>query len=114
MSILQGLTLVAMPVAELAGGHIFEVAGYGAVYIVSLCICTCGLLYVMVVIPSQTNISVERRDSIVADESTPINTENDKKETKPKDDSVTKKSSLLQTIRKIITKGNRTIVESYR
>ena len=93
---------------------IFEVAGYGAVYIVSLCICACGLLYVMVVIPSQTNISAERRDSIVADESTHLNTENDKKETKPKDDSVTKKSTLLHTIRKIITNGNRTIVESYR
>ena len=46
--------MVVFPIAELAGGHIFEVGGYGTVYVTSLFACTCGLLYVIIVVPDET------------------------------------------------------------
>ena len=42
-----------MPIGEYAGGHLYQVGGYGTVYIVSLFICTCGLVYVLTVLRNE-------------------------------------------------------------
>ena len=62
MSFQLGLRLVVFAVAELAGGHIFKVGGYETVYFASLFICTCGLLYVIMVIPAKSDTNINRSD----------------------------------------------------
>ena len=112
------MRLVVFAVAELAGGHIFKVGGYATVYFVSLFICTCGLLYVMMVIPAESDTNVNRSDersnNAEAGKSISNTAEKDEKKINPIDNNHTEKSKILRTIREIIKKGNRSIVESYR
>ena len=60
MSLLYGLSLIVFPIAEFAGGHIYQVGGYGTVYVISLFICFCGLLYVIIVVPDESGEDIKK------------------------------------------------------
>ena len=110
--------MVVFPIAELAGGHIFEVGGYGTVYVTSLFVCTCGLLYVIIVVPDETTkcktpdndlkskTSCKKSDSGLENIS--------KTETKANFPENKGKIDLLTKMKFMFQKGNKTIIDSYR
>ena len=118
MSILSGLSLVVFPIAEFSGGHIFEVGGYEPVYITSLIICTCGLLYVILVVPKEatenTGQIADTMKNIVQDNSHGKCDKAFEKEVNTKSNNKNETPSFVQTLKSLLMKGNTTIIESYR
>ena len=116
ISILQGLSLIVFPIAEFAAGQIFQIGGYGTVYIVSIFSCVCGLLYVIIVIPTRSKrYSTARKEvfSSTDDKSGSYNSERENAEL-PQHRNMNKRLSLVKTLQTILKKGNKTIIDSYR
>ena len=79
MSIIYGLSLIVMPIGEFAGGQIYQVGGYATVYIVSLFVCICGLIYVLIMMKEEQDSNVtkydrlsDKKDSIKTNDGIPI------------------------------------------
>ena len=99
-----------MPIGEFAGGHLYQVGGYGTVYIVSLFICTCGLFYVLMVLRNESRQNITK-DSNLNDEDETCNKQNTTKEFRKYD---IKYGNCLQIITQGFQQGNKAIFESYR
>ena len=116
ISILQGLSLIVFPIAEFAAGQIFQVGGYGTVYIISLFSCVCGLLYVIIVIPTRSKrYSTSRKEALSStdDKSGLYNSGREKTEFH-QHRNMNKRLSLNKTLETILRGGNKTIIDSYR
>ena len=118
ISILQGLSLIVFPIAEFAAGQIFQVGGYGTVYIVSLFSCVCGLLYVIIVIPNRSkSYSTARKQvpvSSTENKSGSIKSGREKTTELDQHRNMNKRLCLIKTLQTILRKGNKTIIDSYR
>ena len=107
MSVLYGLSLVVMPIGEFAGGQIYQVGGYGTVYIVSTFICICGLIYVLFIVPDEQVTTIQKPDEedVVKIKGEP------KKEISKKE---LQNTNIVDTMRHVFQQGNKAILESYR
>ena len=119
MSLLYGLSLIVFPIAEFAGGHIYQVGGYGTVYVISLFICFCGLLYVIMVVPDESMEDIHKnkqnkRDQNKSDEPDQLVYNKPQKDIKLPFNNHQEKSRLLTTVNSMFLKGNKAIIESYR
>ena len=110
--------MIVFPIAEFSGGHIYEVGGYGTVYVTSLFVCTCGLLYVIMVVPDDMGESVNPNDDLkseIADQKSDTNLAKISiKETIDKFPHDKGSVGLLRKMKFMFGKGNKTIAESYR
>ena len=110
--------MIVFPIAEFSGGHIYEVGGYGTVYVTSLFVCTCGLLYVIVVVPDDTGQSIkeneDEKSEVTGQKSDSNSAKRFKKETDAKFLDDKGSVGLLRKMTFMFRKGNKTIVESYR
>ena len=110
--------MIVFPIAEFSGGHIYEVGGYGTVYVTSLFVCTCGLLYVIMIVPDDTGERVKANDDMkseITGQKSDSNLANSsKKESDAKFSEHKGSAGLLRTMKFMFGNGNKTIVESYR
>ena len=94
-----------MPIGEFAGGQIYQVGGYGTVYIVSTFICICGLIYVLFIVPDEQMTTIQKsKDCVkIKDE-----TKNELSKNEPQN------TNVANTMRHVFQQGNKAILESYR
>ena len=96
-----------MPIGEFAGGQIYQVGGYGTVYIVSTFICICGLIYVLLIVPDEQLTTIQKLDK---EDCVKIKGET-KKELSKKE---AQNTNVANTLRHVFQQGNKAILESYR
>ena len=108
--------MIIFPIAEFAGGQIFQIGGYGTVYIVSIFSCVCGLLYVSVVIPNRSkSYSTARKEMLSSTDDKSGFYNSGKEQTEfHQHRNMNKRLSLIKTLETIFRKGNKTIIDSYR
>ena len=85
-------------------------------YIVSIFSCVCGLLYVIIVIPTGSkSYSTARKEmqSSTDDKSGLYNRGHEKTEFH-QNRNMNKRLSLIKTLKTILRRGNKTIIDSYR
>ena len=100
-----------MPIGEFAGGQIYQVGGYATVYIVSLFVCICGLIYVLIMMKEEQDSNVTKYDRL-----------SDKKNSIKTNDGISIKGietrnrnrSFADPIVHVFREGNKSIIESYR
>ena len=100
-----------MPIGEFAGGQIYKAGGYAIVYIASLFVCTCGIIYVMIVIPDELGNSVSKCDGLSRENVIPQVIKEAQKEGIETHD---KNMNCIDTIVHSFRLGNKSIFESYR
>ena len=100
-----------MPIGEFAGGQIYQVGGYATVYIVSLFVCSCGLIYVLIMMKEEPDSNVTKCDGL-----------SNKKDSTEKNKGTHLKGivahnrnrSCADPIVHVFQEGNKSIIESYR
>ena len=85
-------------------------------YIVSIFSCVCGLLYVIIVIPTRSRRNSTARKEMLSstdNKSGFYNSGREKTELQ-QHRNVNKRLTLIKTLQTILRRGNKTIIDSYR
>ena len=100
-----------MPIGEFAGGQIYQVGGYATVYIVSLFVCSCGLIYVLIMMKEEPYSNVKKYDGLKNKKDA---TETNEGTNSKRIDTRNRNRSCADPIVHVFREGNKSIIESYR